>query len=322
MGQPRGYASNSASPEAIEVYSQKIPPAPAMPRIATPFGGFNRQAYAAPVQRQPQAMYSPSMHLSMNGQSMHGQSMNGQGMNAPAMQPMQQPMYRQSAVATAPPSRPFPPLPTQVVTAGSSAKEVHRAPWFCLGLAVGVVSMVVAFFMPTSHAEPVASSPLPTMQIAPTQQQAAQAPTAMQPPTMVQPPMQQQMQPMQPMQAQPPAQAIAPAPLPPATQAVAPMQPAPSIASSQKQLPTVDVRSLPVAGAKAQAPAPRRPQYAARPQAPRRPAAQPPKPLPQDDDDALAERAPAPAPAPKAAPAQQQAQDTNALAADTLLQAL
>jgi hypothetical protein len=327
MGAPRvGYQQPS---EVAEVYSRKIPPAPGVPRIATPFGGFNQPQYAqpAPVPAYERPSYDRQSYdpLPLKQRVMHEPSMQPQQMpqmqaqmQMHQMQQMQRPMQAQSVVATTPPSRPFQPLLTQVVTSNAPQKEVHRAPWFCLGLAVGVVSMVVAFFLPTSHAE-VAASPLPTMQITPPAQQPMQPPAAVQPPMQQQ--AQQQMQPMAPpAQATMPPQAGMPMPLPPATAVVPPPAQA-SIASSQK-LPTVDVRSLPVAGAKAQAPAPtpRRPQYAARPQAPRRPAAPPPKPLPQDDDDAPEAKA-APQPAPKPAPAQQ-AQDANALAADTLLQAL
>jgi hypothetical protein len=331
MRAPRGLSQNS---DVSDLYAQKIPPAPAVPRIATPFGGFNQRAYAqpsapvapvpayerpsydrpAPAYERPsydRQSYDRAAPLPLQQRAMHVPSMS-QPM-APMQMPQLQHMQQLQAMQT--PRAPQQPLLTQVVTANGPQKEVHRAPWFCLGLAVGVISMVIAFFMPASRTESVASAPLPTMQITPPAQPQQQQ--AMQPPVAAQPPMQQPMQ-MQPMQPGVPAPQVGTAmPLPPATQVVPPPAQA-SIGSSQK-LPTVDVRSLPVAGAKAQAPAPRRPQYAARPQAPRRPAAPPPKPAAQDDDDAPAERAPQAAPKP--APAQQ-AQDTSSLAADTLLQAL
>jgi hypothetical protein len=327
MGAPQRGLSRSIS--APGLYEQKIPQAPAVPRIATPFSGFNQRSYAPQASAQmpsyerpspppqPLALMHQSPSMQMQAMQMQAMQMQQQMQQMQQMQSMQRQMAAQGAVSASSPGRAFPPLLTQVVSTRSGpadAKEVHRAPWFCLGLAVGVISMVVAFFWP-SHAESTASTPLPTMQINPP---APQPPAYVQPPAQAVAPSPVPQAPV-PQMGQMGQMGVAPAPLPPATQAVAPMPP-PQSALSMQKLPTVDVRSLPVAGAKAQPPPPApRPRYT-RPQAPRRPAAPPPKPLPQDDDSDVAPPERLPQAAPKAAPAP--AQDSNALAPDTLLQAL
>lgn len=332
-----GDTRNGMPKVSSAVASQPLPlmnPA-AAPRITTAMGlgpaGF------APVQPQPiqpQPIHQ-LQHVSPGSQQIPLQSAQLQALRMQAMQQLQQmhSAQMQSAPVQMPSgsmqSAPMQSAPMQlqqiagphmftgpVVTPGlgqvrapnsatkSESKVVHRAPWFCLGLMVGVAAMVAAFFMPAARETPVADGPK-AGQVA--QQQVVQQPTMQQPaaqmgqqqfPHQVMP---QTNAPMQPQVMAPPQSTLAPQAAP--AQATGPQS---------KPVPTVDVRTLPIAGqktAQASAPAPAR-RAVARPQpaARRAPA---PRPL-ADDDDAPAAAAPkAATPAP-----------SDTVNPDTLLQAL
>jgi len=199
-----------------------------------------------------------------------------------------------------------------VMAKGTESKVVHRAPWFCLGLMVGVAAMVAAFFMPASRdGRDGTSVEGPKAQAAVQYPQQAQQPMAGAAQQQFGAPLGQPQSP--PQQMVPPQQMGPQMGAPPQSMGTPPQMtpPAPQAAAAAKPMPTVDVRTLPIAGQKTSQAAPVR-RAPARAQAPaRRPAAAPkPQPLADDDD--------APAPAPKAAtPA-----PSDTVNPDTFLQAL
>jgi hypothetical protein len=316
MTAPMGQLGHGGAPPQVQVNALRIPsaPAPMQPQIqsfqAPATGpGFQAPGFQAPGFQAPAT--GPGFQPLATGPSFQ-----------PQMQAsMQAPMRAQASLQ-------YPAVSGPVLTPGARApegKSFNRAPWFCLGLMVGVAAMVAAFFMPAApaHGEPTASSPPKVAgqfpgQVGPQAQMPQVQPGQMQPsqmqpgqmqPGQMQPGQMQpgQMQPgqMQPGQMQPGAQAQGGVmqPSAPPTQTQAPQ--APVAAAAGKPMPTVDVRTLPIAGQKTAQATPAR-RSAPRPQPARRAPA--PKPLADDDD------------APSAAPAAPKPADT--VSSDVFLQAL
>jgi len=318
-GMPKVPSAYASQPLPLVQSSREIPNPPA--RIATALGlgpsGFAPVAHPAPVQQEAQqsAVQSISQMSVPSGSQIPLQSAQLQALRMQAMQQLQmqqmqaahaQQMQQMQAAhmqvqqqlqqrVVAAPHAPGAPAVPQAQTK-SESRVVHRAPWFCLGLMFGVAAMVAAFFMPGSRESAVADAAKQT--------QVVQVPQGPQPPPPQQyaPPPQMGMPGMAPAaQMQPPSQMTAPPQM--QAQAQTPQ-------GASKPVPTVDVRTLPIAGQKTAAPvaAARRP---ARPPARRAPA---PKPLADDDDSAPSSQGAAPKPA--AAP------PADTVSPDTLLQAL
>ena len=257
-------------------------------------------------------MMAPAQTAPMQAQFAQGQSAQAHGAAAYALAPQVGSMVPQTGPAF--PAFPAlganPYVPGPVLTPGlspsltrSQESRFQRAPWFCLGLMFGVAAMVMAFFLPAREAAPsIQAAPIGQTQAA--QAQAAQTPGArspsVAPPQLVTPP------------GNAPAAAAAPVtPGTPGTPAAASTSsqssgtsqasvpppialstgpstgaPAAITAPASKPVPTVDVRTLPVAGQRTTG-SPRR----AGGRGPQRRAAAAPKPQPQpqspaNDDDA------------------------------------
>ena len=165
--------------------------------------------------------------------------------------------------------------------ADGKSSRFNRAPWFCLGLMVGVAAMVAAFFLPAREA-PSATS----VQVTPIGQSGQNQDS------LVGPQVAQQVAPPQAVQAPtaPPQLSLASPASPPAAPqsqgASGQPQTGAQVAAVGKPVPTVDVRTLPVAGQKVAAPSRRgRPRRVGPTQSsPKAPSAQPQ--APADDDKA------------------------------------